>query len=396
MHILQVNNYGYVRGGSDNYFLGLSNLLTGKGHVVIPLNTADPRNAADTRWAVNGFRPETPRSRDIVRFLYSAAAKRTVKDLLGREQVDVAHLHIYYGQLTPSILGPLKRHDIPIVQTLHEYKLFCPRATMTRRGKPCTLCSGGSFWRAAWHRCNRDSFARSLATSAEAYTSRMLGDVRNIDHFIAVSDFVRNAMIRFGIPEDRISTVHNYIDVDAYEPAYQAGDYYLYFGRIEKIKGLMTLLAAARQASARLVVAGEGALRTEVEREAARQNLAVEVVGFKSGKDLHDLIRGCRCVVVPSEWHETFGLVILEAYALGKPVIASRTGGIPEVVQEGTTGLLFEPGNALELAEAMTWMWSHPSRAVEMGRAGRKLAEDVFGKDSHCEQVLSIYKKVVR
>ena len=317
-----------------------------------------------------------------------------MRSLLAKEVLDLVHLHIYYGQMTPSILGSLKAHGIPIVQTIHEYKLICPVAMIMRDGKLCESCCDGSFWKAALHRCNRGGFARSLVTSVESYTYRMLGAVKHIDHFIAVSDFVRNKMIRFGIPEDRISTVHNFIDVHAYVPQHSPGDYFLYCGRIEKIKGVMTLLTALKDVSGTLVIAGEGEARAMVEREVEKQNLDVKLVGFRSGTELHDLIRGSRCVVVPSECYETFGLVILEAYALEKPVIASRIGGIPEVVRDRETGLLFEAGNALELTQAMQWMRTHPAEAVKMGQFGRMMAGEVFGKERHYNKIMSIYNKV--
>lgn len=394
--VLQVNNYAHVRGGSDRYFIELVRGLSERGHRVPVLTTADSRNVLDTPWAVPGFVLDAIRPRDVCRFFYSGKSRETLRRLLDRELPDLAHLHIYYGQITPSILGPLRDRGIPIVQTLHEYKLFCPASTMTRDGKICDLCCGGSFWNAVVHRCNRGSLARSLVTSAEACSSRLLGAARKIDHFLAVSDYVRRTMIRFGIPEDRISTVHNYIDVGSFEPEYEPGGYFLYLGRIEKNKGILTLLDSLEHTHARLVVAGEGELRSTVQREIERRGLAAETVGFKSGKDLHDLVRGCRCVIVPSECAETFGLVILEAYALGKPVIASRMGGIPEVVREGETGLLFEAGNVSELAHAMEWMWDHPGQAADMGRAGRSLASSTFGMEQHYEKLMSVYGKVVR
>jgi glycosyltransferase involved in cell wall biosynthesis len=329
-----------------------------------------------------------------VSFLYSLDARRVIGNLLVEDVPDLAHLHIYYGQMTPSILARLKAHAIPIVQTLHEYKLICPIGTMARNGKPCADCCDGSFWRAAFHRCNRGKLSRSLVTSLESYTSRILGAVKHIDHFIAVTDFVRNTIIHFGISPDRISTVYNFIDVHAYKPQYKPGEYFLYFGRIEKIKGVMTLLAALKEVSGTLLIAGEGGARTMVEREVEKHSLDAKLVGFRSGAELHDLIRGSRCVVVPSEWYETFGLAILEANALGKPVIASRIGGMPEVVRDGETGILFESGNIDELAQAMKRMWTDPAEAVQMGRFGRKLAEDVFGKERHYEKIMSVYNKV--
>jgi glycosyltransferase involved in cell wall biosynthesis len=394
MDIAQINNYGYVRGGSDRYFVELTQLLEEQGHSVHAVVTDDRRNVVRTPWVVPGFRSEKPHMKDFPRAFYSIAARRVVRQMIASTGPELAHLHIYYGQMTSAILSVIKEAGIPIVQTLHEYKLLCPIATMSLHGRQCEECGSGSFWKAAVHRCNRDEWTRSIAISLEAYISRMLGAMSQVDHFIAVSDFVRNTMIRHGVPKTRISTVHNFIDVEAYAPNYEDGKYFLYVGRIEKIKGIMTLLAAAKRVNAKLVLAGQGDLKEDVEREIELQNLNVALVGFKSGQELHELIRGSCCVIVPSEWYETFGLVILEANALGKAVIASRIGGIPEVVLEGETGLLFRAGNEVELAEAMNWVRANPSRVVEMGREGRARAKEVFGKQIHYEKILAVYATV--
>lgn len=394
MKILQVNNYGYLRGGSDRYFFDLTALLRENGHSVSELVTRDSRNVVSTPWEVQGFLPERPKLRDLFHFYYSLDAKMVVRRLIKEEKPDIVHLHIYYGQITPSILGEFVSQGIPVVQTLHEYKLICPVATMARNGAVCDACCSGSYWKAALHRCNRGSLLRSLVSSTEAYSSRWLGSVRKVDHFIAVSDFVRETMVAYGIPDSRISTVHNFVESAGFEPSYEPGSYFLYFGRLEEVKGIKTLISAAERVGARLVIAGDGDYRVEAERQSRRRNLNVDFVGFKKGSDLHDLIRGSLCVVVPSEWNETFGLVILEAHALGRPVIASRIGGMQEVIQDGETGLLFEPGNDMELADAMRRMLGNPERAVEMGRNGNIVIQELFGKREHYRRIMSIYKKM--
>lgn len=235
---------------------------------------------------------------------------------------------------------------------------------------------------------------RSVVTSLEAYSSRWMGAVDDVDHFIAVSEFVRNTMIRYGINEQAISTVHNFIKAATLVPSFQVGEYFLYVGRIEEIKGIRTLLSAMGQVPGKLVVVGDGEILSELKEEVGRRALNVDFVGFRSGKELHDLIRGSRCVIVPSEWNETFGLIVLEANALGKPVIASRIGGMQEVVRSGENGILFEAGNVEQLVKALEWVRQNPEQAVAMGRAGRKLAETVFGKDEHYRKIMAIYRRL--
>lgn len=399
MNILQINNYGYMRGGSETYFLALQKLLQENNHHVVPFTIADKRNAVST-WS--GYWPkgvdlEAPSVMDVMRFIYSPESRRYVARLCDRFRPCVAHLHIYYGQLTTAVLREVKKRGIPVVQTLHEYKLLCPVYTRVYGGRICHACNGRHFWHAASRRCNRNSFARSLLSATESYVSHAFGSWDDIDHFIAVSDFVRHEMVAAGLPQEKITTVHNFIDTQHLNPSNEQGDYFLYFGRLERIKGVMTLLDAMRHSPGRLVFAGNGPARSEMEvfiRHHGMRN--VTFMGFKEGRELHDLIRASRCVIAPSEWHEPFGLVLVEAFAFGRPVIASRIGGMTEIVEEEKNGLLFSPGSVEELAQAMRWMWEHPIEALSMGQWGRALAEKKFTPQQHYAELSDVYRKVMQ
>lgn len=399
MNILQVNNYGYVRGGSETYFLALEALLKKHNHNVALFSIADDRNPV-SNWSdywPKGVDLKAPSPMDLLRFIYAPQARRYVARLCDRFQPQLAHLHIYYGQLTTAVLREFRKRGIPVVQTLHEYKLLCPVYTNIFDGHACHACNGRHFWYAVSRRCNRGSFARSLLSATESYVSRALGSWDDIDQFVAVSDFVRQEMVAAGLPQDKITTVHNFIDVQTMEPSREAGEYFLYFGRIEKMKGVMTLLKAMRQTCGRLVIAGGGAARPEMEAYIRRHRMNnVTLVGFKRGKELHDLIRASRCVIAPSEWHEPFGLVLVEAFAFARPVIASRIGGMTEIVEEGKNGLLFSPGSVGELAQAMRWMWEHPIEALSMGQWGRVLAEKKFSPQQHYAALRDVYKRVMQ
>lgn len=397
MKILLINNYGYVRGGSDRCFLDSGKLLESKGHEVIYFTTHSEKNLVNSKYAVKGFEIESPSPLDIPTYLYSFEARHQLKALIERERPDVAHLHIYYGQITASILGVLKEYGIPIVQTLHEYKLLCPVSTMARNGRSCEECADGRYWRAALHRCNRGGLARSMVTAAEAYVSALLGAKGGVDKFIAVSDFLRGKMIEHGINEDQITAVHNFVRDEVFADNANEGRHFLYFGRIEKNKGLETLInAMTRLATVELYLAGAGEAQQELESMVARLSLSnVHFVGFKTGQELNDLIAKAICVVNPSECFETFGLVLVESFAQCRPVIASRMGGMTEVVTEGEDGLLFEAGNVRELSDAMMWMATHRQQAVEMGKAGQEKVHRLFSAEKHYQEVMQVYQKVI-
>jgi glycosyltransferase involved in cell wall biosynthesis len=343
---------------------------------------------------MNGFDVESPSLRDIPKFFYSLDARRKLNKLIEHTHPDIAHLHIYYGQVTPSILSILKEHHIPVVQTLHEYKLLCPISSLTRNGIACELCSNGTFWHAVWHRCNRGSLPRSIITALEAYSSNMLSARSPIDHFIAVSDFVRNKMIEHGLPEEKITTVHNFVRDEVFLENDREGQYFLYFGRLEKIKGIKTLIRAmVGIQEVDLLIVGSGDEREQLECEARELALTnVHFLGFKAGQALTDLIAGAICIVAPSEWRETFGLVLVESFAQSRPVIASRMGGMTEVVTESVDGLLFDAGDVRQLREALHWMASHRQQAVAMGKAGLKKARRQFSADKYYTELMRVYR----
>lgn len=399
MRILQVNNYGYIRGGSDRYFIDIGNLLTRYGEDVEYLTTENEKNIIKTRYLVKGIDTMHPALSDLLRFFYSQDARKKVKKLITDKKPDIAHLHIYYGQITSSILSVLKDASIPIVQTLHEYKLFCPVSTFIRNGLVCEKCSGRKYWNCIIYRCNRRNLLRSLMVALEAYVADLLGAKRFIDHFIAVSNFVRSKMIDQGIQASKISTVYNFVPDDMFCKNHnRIGSYFLYYGRIEHIKGIKTLIKAMKSIKGiNLYIAGHGEAEDDLKRYAAELGIRnVKFIGFKIGEELKQLIDGSICTIVPSEWNETFGLTVVESFARGKPVIVSNMGGLPEIVIDGIDGFIFQAGNVEELSEKLNWFAMNLKKAEDMGMMGYKKAREKFTSERHYEEIMKIYRKVLR
>jgi glycosyltransferase involved in cell wall biosynthesis len=397
MRILNISQNFHIRGGSDRYFFALTNLLVRHGHEVIPFAAAHVRNEA-TMW--RKYFPEAadferPGAGDVGRFIYSREAAKNITRIIDEHRPDVAHLHIYYGKLTASILAPLKRAGIPIVQTLHEYKLICPVYTLVSGGQICEACHGHQFWQALPRRCNRGSLARTALSTVEAYVSRALGALREVDHFIAVSDFVREKMIEHGVPAERISTVLNFVEGDG-SALTPPGDYFLYAGRVEAIKGVHTLIGAAGPVGLPLKIAGTGAAEQQV-RDLIAQNGwdSIEMLGFLSSEELVRAIRGSLCTIVPSQWYEPLALAALESFAQGRAVIASEIGGLPEVVRHQQTGTLVAPGDQLALREAMLWMQQNPQAAAAFGEAGYLSLKVRHGPEQHYHQLMEIYSSLL-
>ena len=400
MRILNISQNYHIRGGSDTYYFLLEQLLSDHGHDVVPFAARHTENRTSP-WAA--FFPEAadfekPGPRDIARFLYSWPARKQLEALLDSERIDLAHLHIYYGKLTASILAPLRRRGIPIVQTLHEYKLVCPVSTLSVNGQLCNRCQQRRFWNAVRLRCNRGSLARSMLSAGETTLSNLLGSSRLVDRFICVSDFQRTKIRDMGIPADKLTTVHNIIAKRDHAPASGTGEHLLYFGRLERVKGLFTLLdAVAELPNLPVLIAGSGTAEPELRQEIAKRNLGhVRLIGFQSGTALQDLIRRAICTVIPSTWYESFGLTILETFAHGRPVIGSRIGGIPEVIIDGKDGFLVEPGDVKELRDRIELLHRDSDLAEKMGKAGWHKLKTRFSPQVHYDEIMAVYGSVLR
>lgn len=395
--ILNVSQNYHVRGGSDRYFFTLAELLQKHGHRVVPFTAANPNNEP-SEWESyfpRGADFEHPGAGDLLRFLYSHDAVKSIRQLLKDTDIDLAHFHIYYGKLTASILEVLKRDGIPLIQTLHEYKLTCPVYSHLSNDQICEACEGKHFWRALPKRCNRGSLTRTALSVTESYISKMLGAVKKFDHFISVSHFLRKKMILHGIPEDKISTVHNFVDVSDITPHFSEGAYILYFGRVHRSKGILTLIeAAVPLTDVPIYIVGDGEAMSEVQRIIEQNGCKhIHLLGFKQGDELRELILNSICTVLPSEWYENCPMSVLESYAYGKPVIGADIGGIPELIVDGVDGFLVPSGEQETLRDRLLWMFEHKNEAVEMGRTGRQKMETEFNADIHYERIMNVYQQ---
>lgn len=395
--ILNISQNHYVRGGSDRYFFTMAELLQKHGNKVIPFTAANSKNDP-SEWEQYFPRAadfENPGPIDLLRFIYSRPAVKSIEKLLQDAVINIAHFHIYYGKLTASILGSLKKAGIPLIQTLHEYKITCPVYSHLSKDEICEDCEGKHFWRAIPKRCNRGSLARTFLSVTESYVSRHLGSVEKFDHFISVSHFLRKKMIQYGMPEDKISTIHNFTDVSNFTPNFSTGDYILYFGRVHKSKGVFTLIeAAAPLKQVQLYIVGDGEAMPEVQQYVEQNSCEhIHLLGFKQGDELQELIRNSICTVLPSEWYENCPMSVLESYAYGKPVIGADIGGIPELIDHEIDGFLVPSAGTEQLREKLLWMHQHKAEAVEMGKIGRKKMETEFNADIHYQKIINIYEK---
>lgn len=401
MKVLIANNYFYLRGGSERVMFNDMQALAGAGIEVIPFSAADPANVSTsypahfTRGvdihAVNPFR----QIQAAWELLDSKRIGRDFGALLDETQPDVVHFHNIYGRLTTSILAEVGRRRVPAVLTAHDYKLVCPSYLMLRDGKPCEACVDGGFYRCALHRCHKHSIATSAVNAAEAYFTRLADRYGVISTFLCPSRFLEMLLMRAGIEFNRVMYQPNAVDPEAYSPRY-GGEYVLYAGRLSHEKGLPTLLRAMPGTNIPLRIAGIGPMEESVRQFAATSGEPVVLEGHCDGARLQHLFRNAAFVVTPSEWYENAPMTILEAFAYGKPVVATRIGGIPELVTEGKTGLLVDCRAPDQLRIAIRNLWTDSGAQRRMGAQARALVETHLSQAARTESLIALYQTLWR
>jgi len=403
MRILLVNKFYYLAGGAERYVQMWERLLRAHGHEVIPFAMQDARNwptpfaayfAPPARFSEDAPLPEGMVA--ALRSIYSCAAQEHLRHLVRHTRPDLAHVHSYCYQLTPAILQTLREAGVPVFQTAHEYKHICPNQHLynPRTGCICERCRDGRWYSPLFARCIKGSLGASAVGCLEHAIDRLLRLSRGvIRRVIAPSLFLRRKLIEFGFDARRVVHVPNFVDATEFTPTRPPGDYFLFVGRLVTHKGIRTLLAAAcGLPQAPLKIVGDGPLRPEVEQTlATRRAHHVELLGFLTGEALRHLVEEARAVIVPSEWHENCPLVVLEAMAAGRAVIAAACGGIPELVRDGETGVLFPRGDCEALIAAMTRVWQDKDAARQMGVAGRRVVEERYGPEAHYGAMMRIF-----
>lgn len=405
MTVLIVNTFHYYRGGDCVYTFNVSDSLQKIGNnKVIHFSMEHPLNLPSEYSEF--FVPEIDLLEELKkskiknglkvlkRVIYSTISKQKLNDLLYKYPVDIAHIQNIHGHITPSIFHTLKARSIPIVWTLHDGFILCPNSIFFSKNKVCEACRGKRFYNVVINRCRKSSYAASFIVMLEEYVHRLLGLLKIVDFYIAPSQFLRNKLIEYGFSSDKVIHLPNSIDSKTIKVSLNNNGYILYSGRLSYEKGLKTLInAISLSDSAKLLIAGDGPLRSELENMAKKTtNNRIKFMGHVERDKMKELVADASFVVLPSECYENFPYSILEAFASRKSVVGSKIGGIPELVRDGETGLLFEPGNANDLVGKIQWMLSHPKERQEMGRRARKLVEKEYNPELHYNKLLRVYK----
>jgi glycosyltransferase involved in cell wall biosynthesis len=404
MKILMINKFFYIKGGSETYYFSLKKLLEDNGHTVIDFSMMDNRNY------------ETPFSKFFVKnvdfnassgiiskvriaknIIYSTEAKKNLKRLIKETKPDIAHLHIFQHQLSPSILDVLEEFKIPTIYTAHDLKMLCLNYMMMTNGQICEKCKKGRYINCFKQKCVKNSKTKSLINVVEGYVHKWRHSYDVIDKIITPSDFYRNKFIQFGISPNRVTHIPNFTNSNylIVNQLPEKEKYFLYFGRLSHEKGIMTLIKAMYGMKQHLYVVGTGPIEDEIMKFIQGNEITnIKVLGFKAGQELTDIVGNSIAVILPSEWYENGPYSAIEALQYGKPLIGSDIGGIPELINGN--GYIFKHGDVEELKNTIN---KFPDVNSDMYRQfchrSLEIFNSIYNKDRHYQDLMQQYQLIL-
>lgn len=383
MRILMVHNFYRENGGEETVFAAESALLRQHGQELITYTEENRQANDESPWGAG------------MNAVWSRCSQRALAGLLEETQPDVVHFHNTFLRISPAAYYTCQERGVPVVQTLHNYRPLCPAGKFFRDGHVCEECLGKTLTAPALiHGCWHGSRSQSLAPATMVSVHHVLRTwQKQVDLYIAVSDFTRRKFIAGGFPADKIAVKPNFVAPDPGEGPGDGG-FALFAGRLSAEKGVATLLEAWKHLGGRipLIIAGDGPLAGLVE-EAAREDPAVRWLGALPHDRVIELMGQASFLVFPSEWYEAFPCVLVETFSRGRPVLGTHVGAAAEIVEDGRLGLHFHAGDAADLAEKANWCWDHPAQVAEMGRQARSEYEQKYTGEQNYHQLIQLYER---
>ena len=382
MNVLMLHNSYKIRGGEDESFESEVRMLHDAGHFVETIHVNNEDVEAIGKFTV------------AVESIWSRPSFDLVDRKLAERPYDVLHVQNFFPRLSPSVYSAARKHRVAVVQTLRNYRLLCPSAILFRDGHICEECVGKLLkFPGIRHACYRNSRIGTATIAAMTALHTLKGTWRDdVDLYLTLTEFSRQKFVAAGFAADRILVKNNFVYPDP-GPAAGGGGYVLYVGRLNPEKGIETLLSAwdTLDTSWKLKIVGEGPLAARV-AQYCESKVNAEWLGVKGGAEVKELMGAAEALVFPSEWYETFGRVAIESFAKGTPVVASRLGAMAEIIREKETGLLFEPGNASDLAGKLRWAFTHSDELLKMRAGARADYEAKYTAKENCRLLVSAYE----
>jgi glycosyltransferase involved in cell wall biosynthesis len=389
MRILIVHNPYQQYGGEDSVVKAEKELMESRGEEVLLYSRHNDEIKQFNILQKAAFFPQT---------VYSPRTEGDMARVVREFRPQVAFIHNVYPLISPSVYHALHSLGVPTLQVLHNFRPFCTNGLFYIEGEVCELCKHGNYFNAVSRKCYKDNYALSALYATTMAVNRSAGLLDKISGFICLTEFFRIKMREIGIPERQLFVRPNFVKAPplSSDTANRPGDYILFMGRLSAEKGVSALLRAFESVrNLPLKILGTGPAEAELRSFVRDKQLSnVELLGFKSGDEKWDLLRNARALILPSEWYENFPVTVLEAYMASRPVLAARIGGLPYIVEDGKTGLLFEPADVKGMAARIEQIFHQPEQAVRMGAYGRQLVETRYSPDEGYENLMKIFRQV--
>lgn len=403
MKVLLVNKFHYLKGGSEKYYFELGELLKSHGHEVAYFSMEDEKNIStgDKEYFVEKLDLNTGSKLKAFDVIYSKKNKKKMEEALDDFKPDIVHLNNFQRQLSASIINPIKKRNIPIIYTAHDVQAICPAISMLDNNQEiCEKCMGGKYSNCFKNKCNKGSTLKSLLGAIEGkYYRNNKIYTDKIDAIITPSKFYAEKFVQDGVRNEKIYPMHNYINTSEYDISRQNAGYALYVGRLSREKGILNLISAFENIKGgKLYIAGNGPEKENIERFIKDKSLndRIQLLGFLNKDEVKDRIRKATMIIIPSIWYENCPYSALETIAIGKPIVGANIGGIPELIIDEKTGLLYQYDDVSELTMKIEELFYDNDKAEEFGNNAKKFAKEKFNKEKYYDSLMNIYNKYRR
>lgn len=411
MKIILVNYRYFISGGPERYYFNIKEVLEAHGHEVIPFSVKSSRNVAndyeryfldivDDEVYFAQAKRKTPRMvlKSFTRMFYSFEARRKMQRLIDEVHPDLVYIMQMHNKISPSIVDAARSRGVPVVHRISDFQYMCPNALFynDRKGV-CEDCLKGHRWSCVRNRCVLNSPVYSGIKMMAKWLHDAMGVTRRVDGFVVPSEFTLEKLHEYGIPKEKLHHIPTFFNLKEPDPQVSYEPFALFVGRIEKQKGLMTLVKTFATMPYKLKIIGfsNDGYEDELKQYLGEGHGNIEFLGRKTFAEIVPYLKTCLFTVVPSEWYDNFPNVVLESYAYKKAVIATDFGSLRHMVDEGHTGLKFRYADTHDFADKATSLFKHPEEAQRMGNEAYQKVATVYSPETHYEALMKLFNEII-
>ena len=401
MKILMVNKYHYLKGGSEKYYFELAKLLKEKGHEIAFFSMKDQKNIKTDckEYFVEAIDLNNGSKLKAIDVIYSRANEKKIEEALNDFKPDIVHLNNFQRQLSAAIINPIKKRNIPIVFTAHDMQAICPASAMLYKGKICEDCIEKGYICCIKKSCIKDSKLKSLLGVIESNYYRKNKIYKKIDYIITPSEFIKKQLIKGKLEYNKIETIHNFVISKERIEKNEDDGYAFFFGRLSEEKGILNLIKAIKNIeNGKLLIAGDGPERKNIDNYIEENKLQdkIQLLGYLNQEQIRNYIRKSKFIVVPSIWYENCPYSILETMEIGKPIIGSKIGGIPELIENNKNGFLYKYDDIDELERCMKKLFEDKELVDIQSEKSRELFEHNYSEEIYYNKIIEIYNSLIK